>query len=176
MTMSKSHTISTFKAEKAMSLDVLLELAEKQAHHMLLVERVKQLVPVFVLVSPRDELSIISCPWENDTEKQIMLAALREAAKGMHAVMLSNLSEAWVSPSYGPGVDLTKTTRPSLHPERREVVIALATDGTNTKSRIFEIKRDWKGKISQLIPETTSDDMAFAGQLIDNILPIGGNA
>jgi hypothetical protein len=56
------------------------------------------------------------------------------------------------------------------------VVIALATDGTNTKSRIFEIKRDWKGKISQLIPETTSDDMAFAGQLIDNILPIGGNA
>lgn len=51
-----------------------------------------------------------------------------------------------------------KMIRPSEQPDRDECVIAFATDGFNTKWRVWSIKRDGRGRITAVTPKTDDDD------------------
>lgn len=154
------------------TLDTLLELAEKQARRVLLEEGEKQLIPMFALVSAENDITIVGCPWGNDMEKQLMIAALKARARDLNAVALCSVSEAWAT-VHGVGVDPESVPKPSQSPDRKEMVIAVATDGVITKSLILNIERDWKGKIRQLVAEPKmSGEGMFSGRMVDGILPV----
>lgn len=158
------------------SLDQMLDMAESHARNILLIERKKELIATFMLVDPQGEATIIGCPWDGEIEKQIALAVIRAKAREINAVMLSHVSEAWFSPPYKTQAEVDAAPPPSQSPDRREAVIALATDGVATKARIFMIERDWKGKIAALTSDPKIAGDSFAGRMIDGILPIGGTA
>lgn len=158
-----------------LTLDQLLEMAENQARGMLLEEGVKQLMPTFSLVSPENAITIVGCSWENDMEKQLMIADVKEKAREINAVSMVTLSEVWAT-VHPPGIDPESVPKPSQSPERKEMVIAVATDGVNTKARILMIERDWKGKIRQLVLEPKMSGLDFfSGRMVDGILPVNNS-
>ena len=55
------------------------------------------------------------------------------------------VSEAWAAP---PEPALM---RPSEHPDRREVVSAVASDGFNSLTTQWDIRRDYKGSVVALV-------------------------
>jgi hypothetical protein len=135
------------------TLDRLLDLAGKHAHHFLIEEGARQLAPVFLFLTEGGEGTVCLCPWENDFQKQIMLAGVRAKMREARATRYSFVTEAWFARApEGMPFEEARKLRASKDPNRQEAVIALATDGFNTKWREWEIKRDWKGKIRDLAP------------------------
>jgi hypothetical protein len=158
------------------TLDELLDVAEEQARDTLLIERKPELVATFILVGPQGEAAVCSCPWSGEFDKQMMLSEIRAKARSMGAVVLSHMSEAWMSPMYRTQAEVDAALPPSQLPDRREAIMIAATDGIATKVRILDIQRDWKGKVSALTNNPDSAVGQFAGRMIDGILPIGGRA
>lgn len=157
------------------NLDDLLDLAENQARRVLLELGYRQLIPIYLLVSA-NKTKTIACPWNSELDKQIMLAIVRDEAAKMKALALSHLSEAWVSKRYANLEEAKADVKPSQHPERREIVMILATNGVTTKARKLAIERDWKGKITELTCDELGSEDTFVGRMIDGLLPIGGRA
>lgn len=157
-------------------LDDLVRLAHKYAERILIKERQSELIATYILFHPNKnsgelELSIVPCLWENDFQKQLMLLEVRKLSREIGAVALSFVSECWVAwrSKDRPRLDLP----PSEDPQRREVVMACATDGKTTAAGQWQIVRDKPGgRIVSLVgDDLLPAEHRFEGRMIDGILP-----
>jgi len=130
----------------------LLDAGEKHARNILVKRRDKSLTAMFHLVAPDGRPdAVISTPWGNDLQKQIMVAAVKSQAREMHATAALFLSEAWMATESIPLTEWHRKraaehfTPPSQRPDRVEVVSMIATDGRDTHGRMLQIVRDKPG-------------------------------
>ncbi len=142
--------------DKEEILQSLLDSAEDQAKRILL-DTNEQLVTTFVLYNPHDKMEIFACPFHNDMEKKIMLLMLRKHMREQQTIAYSHLSEAWVAKQSHPYSD--NDPRPSERPDRKEVVMAFATDGVNTKAKMWDIIRYEDGRVQRLDARNTPNDI-----------------
>jgi hypothetical protein len=156
------------------TLEKLLAMAGDHARQVLIEHKARQLAPAFLYLSEGGEATIRICPWSNDTEKQLAQAALRVSMRDANVKMYSGVMEAWFSHSPpGMPIEEAKKIRASKDPNRREAVIAFATDGVKQVWQEWEIKRDWKGQIRDLAPMPIGKEDQFMSPFV-NLL--GGTA
>jgi hypothetical protein len=132
----------------------LLDLAEQQARLTLTVLR-QDLMPSWVIITGSGEARIIGTPWNNEAEKEATGMYIRAQLRKTNAQAYSFVTEAWMAEApqdWDPGTPLPDKDRPAERADRKEVVIACATDGQRTQWRQWCIVRDWNEQIRQLEP------------------------
>ena len=162
---------------KMVNLKGLIKSAEDLARQMLLHKnkhkRVKQLTPMFHLVSPdanRQDL-IIGCEWANANEKYMAIAAVKEKAHEIGAVAAMFITEAWMA-KYDKDHTRGINDPPSENPNRIEIVIAIAIDNDgHQESATWQIVRDKPGGSITALVEECLETTAFQANIIDGLLP-----
>jgi hypothetical protein len=131
----------------------LLDLAEKHAY-MILVERQVPLVPSWVLISDKGEVTALGIPWDDNFEKTMTKLFLPLEMAKHKTIAYSVVLEVWAASlsqeEYERGPE--ELVPPSERPDRRELVLAMATDGTSTEWRGWNIVRDALQMVSALEP------------------------
>ena len=131
-------------------LDALLELAGGHARAVLVDMKEAELTPTFVMIADGETL-FAPTPWRGERDKAMYLGALRALMKERGVTRYSMVSEAWTAKQpegWKPG--MPQGPLPGDRPDRKEVVIAIAADKTNTKSRTWDIVRGESGAVVEL--------------------------
>lgn len=153
---------------KRITLQELVELAGQQARRVIL-EAKQPLMPSWVLVGPKGQMTILGTPWKDDLEKEMTRYAMRRVIKEKGIVSYSVVTEAWtaVKPNgWTPEKD-PDYLRPKDDPERKECVIALATDGKAREFRRWLIKRNHLEQVTDLELVPGLDDGPVLGWMLD---------
>lgn len=157
------------------TLDELLLLAEVAIHDLLIDQGQPELGAVYHLVAPLGKHDlIVQCLWNNDQEKAAVVADVRQRAQALGAIAVLFMTEAWavhrpLAWTPGPHDD-----PPAEHPERQEIVIAVASDGLRTEMRSWSMVRNQAGELTELIelPPSRSDDRsALRSEMTDGMVP-----
>lgn len=89
-------------------------------------ERSGHLVSVAFIVHPPNNVKIVPCPFRNDYEKEIVVAALRKKVAELNATMVVLIHEAWMRTlKDATSLDDWDGVQPSESPDRKEVVAIL---------------------------------------------------
>jgi hypothetical protein len=149
-----------------LSLDELVEMGLKHAKNVLIGKSDAQLTPLFHIQFNDRPPAITPTPWSSDRDKSAIIAAMRMALKISRSsvVNYSFLSEAWVAvQSHRPrDSDLP----PSEREDRKECVVVSAGDHDGARLRMWEIVRDDRGRVTDLVEDTTGHD-SFEGRLFN---------
>jgi hypothetical protein len=149
----------------------LLAMCGDHARRILVEEKHRELTTIYHLIVPEGPHPIVPCPWRNDTEKEVYLAALRHIAHEKHATAFACVSEVWMT-QYAPG-ELEPGAafpRPSQSDRKVEAVFALYHDGVDTLTKRWLIERGPDGYVSDLVEQPATEG-TFRGLLMDDILP-----
>jgi hypothetical protein len=158
------------------TLDKLLGLADAQAHLVLLGLREPQLAPCWVFIQPDGSSRVLGTPFTNDAQKEATIAYVIAWMRNHGTVAYSFMCEAWAATlgpeewSPGSGKPIPEADRPINRVDRREVILAMATDGAETEHRQWQIVRGWQGEVVGLTPldmaeSEVSPKSRFAGLL-----------
>lgn len=134
------------------SLKDLIGLAGAHAR-TIMTEMHRPLMPTWLYVN-NEGATILGTPWQNEVEKKFMAMMVRKAMLEDHATAYSMVTEAWVAGApkgWNPETD--KPIRASEQPERRECVIAFATNGEAIEWKRWTIKRDHLERVTDLEEE-----------------------
>src|SRR5215467_2394060 len=130
----------------------LLELGEKYARKVLLKDRERQLDNMYHLVASDGSITLVPGTWENDIQKQIILAVVRDIAKKIKCRAVLFTGEGWTVSREVPATEWHKKREagkwyppPSQDPERKEVVNIIAADTLGAKALILQMVRDKPG-------------------------------
>jgi hypothetical protein len=148
----------------------MLELAYGQAKN-LIVGNKEQIMPVFMVLAGDDSIVFVGTPWHGDDQKNMAIVMLRELMKEHKATAYSFLTEAWVArqpKGWRPGID-PRGPAPMDRPDRKEVVLAMATNGTDTQYKSWDIVRDADGNCVELVEEKKIT--AFSMGRFEGLLP-----
>lgn len=156
-------------------LSKLLDNGEQYVRKALIEDREKSLLAFYHLIAPpgrQDEMIVAT--WENDIQKQITIAVVKDHAKKLGAVAAIFLGEAWMrkSADLDPPPEFMNTP-PSESPDRIETVMIIATDGRETRMRSLEMMRNKpNGRITALVNMSPGGDepQKLGGRLIDGII------
>jgi hypothetical protein len=151
----------------------LVRLAGEHAEKILIKEGQKELLSTYLLLRPGPdddiEIEVIGCVWRSGFEKQLAILAVKKRAREFGATALSFVAEVWMAsrPIARPQFDLPA----SEDPQRREVVVAVATNGKDREACCWQIVRNRPGgRIISLVESPIAGD-GFSGRIIDGILP-----
>jgi hypothetical protein len=152
-------------------LDQLMAVAEGYAKKRLLRTR-NELLPVFELVGAGGAHEIVGCPWRSDSDKTLMVAALRQKMRDQGTLAYSFVGEAWMARQ----TDMWKPddVLPSDRPDREEIVWAIASDGFHQRFAVWRLRRDSFGRCAALEPAATGIDPGTLAGRFANLL--GGSA
>jgi hypothetical protein len=118
-----------------MTLDTLLDSAEHVAREVMFKER-EQLPPTWIL-SDGKETKEIATPWRDDLERAIAKIFIADIIKEYKTVAYSFVSEVWVATETKEEYESGKPyVQPRHRPDRKEMVMAFATDGTKVVRRV----------------------------------------
>jgi hypothetical protein len=148
----------------------MLELAYGQAKN-LIVGNKEQIMPVFMVLAGDDSIVFVGTPWHGDDQKNMAIVMLRELMKEHKATAYSFLTEAWVArqpKGWRPGID-PRGPAPMNRPDRKEVVLAMATNGIDTQYKSWDIVRDADGNCVELVEEKKIT--AFSMGRFEGLLP-----
>lgn len=162
----------------AITLDQLVETGVKQARHVLLTRREKQLKPFYALFNDKNEITLLPCQFNDDHDKDVTVAAVKATAALTGANKALYMSEGWMLHLPKPLTpwhakqQMENLPRPAESPDRIEIVQIIATDGTNTKARALQMIRNKPGgKLMALVPMPELEDCIHSGRMIDGIIP-----
>jgi hypothetical protein len=130
------------------TIDQMLNDAIEHAKMVLVDQENAELTPTW-LVQEKEMTNIIGTPWGNEFEKSMVISLMRAMVKA-RAHSYSFMSEAWMAtedPNHPTGL------APCQREDKREVVIISAFDRQGGTMRTYEIKRDAKGVVSDLVLE-----------------------
>lgn len=128
-------------------LETLLKVAAEQAHEIILTQG-RPLMPTWVLIDHQGNSHILGTPWRNGAEKMMYRLAITQTVKKLRVRAFSFLSECWIRKQK----EGTPYVEPRLAADRREAVIAMASDGKDTQWRQWEMVRDHNEKVIKLVP------------------------
>lgn len=153
-----------------LSLDNMLDMAFKHAQTTLIGSK-ESLIPAFLVVPENDQPFIVGVPFPpHPFAKEIVIEAMRALMLDRRAIQYSFVSEAWAASISNEELDSGHYDPPSQSPHRVEVVIALATDGVETKYRQWKIIRGAKGKCVALEPDAIAAGMPVESRF-EGLLP-----
>ena len=159
------------------TLEELLDSGVQHARRILIEDRQKSLAHFYTLVLANGEMAVIPVQWQNDIQKQLMIAGVRQVALERQAVMAMGIAEAWslTAPDTVQGKAEGEAWMNNLpdpisqNPQRQECVMVFATYGERKIAKMLHIKRDKPGgRIVALTPNEMSG--TIEGRLID-VLP-----
>ena len=147
-------------------LDRLLDVAETHARNTLVMFGMDELLPLFHLSCPGTHDHIIQVRFSGDASKDEAAQMIREKIRETGATAYMFLSEAWmvVRKEY-----TAQSVRPADADDRVEVVLALATDGVDYRTRRWRIKRDRRGRCVDLKLDSTGGETRAGGGRFDNL-------
>jgi hypothetical protein len=160
-------------------LDQLLELAGQHATNVLVSLKMDELVPSWVLISPKDEKqwSVIATPWRGPLDKTRQVNRLVRYMREHAVIAYSFVCEAWaasINPEEGwspdSGQPLPAHLRASQRPNRREVVMAVAATRATARYSQWLILRDALGAVSELRFEPMAESDIAPESWIANLL------
>jgi hypothetical protein len=138
-----------------MNKEKLSKMADMAGEHAqaIIVGLGKDLVPTWVLVDQDEKIHIMGTPWHDDLEKNAIGALLRREIRARKIKAYSLVTEAWAAPAPEGWQEGDLAPPPAReHLARREIVIALATDGTHIEWRQWETKRNHLEQVYALEP------------------------
>jgi hypothetical protein len=149
------------------TIDDLVKDGEAYARVLLLEKGVKQLDPVYQLYDDAGTIHMIPCPWENDFQKQLMVAEVKKFAKRVNCQLMLFVSEGWMA-TREPGHE-NDGPPPSQDPNRIEVVniIAATTHGSKIVSLLM-VRDKVTQRLTALEHHSTMD--TIGGPLIDGFV------
>lgn len=160
--------LSEYMSNPELTIDQMLELAYGQAEN-LIVGNKDQIMPVFMILTEGDEIIFIGTPWQGNHQKDLAILMIKDLMVEHKAVAYSFLTEAWVAKQpkgWRPG---DPSIPPSENPDREEVVLAMATNGSETKYKDWDILRDDEGNCCSLrLRKGTSMSMGRFEGLLPN--------
>ena len=146
------------------SLDEMVQLGYEQAQRTLIGTK-EQIAPSWLLQSETGERILIMTPWGNSFEKELIQAQMRKAMKEHLTLSYSIVLEAWAS-YLAPGE--VQKVRPSKDPNRYELVMVVATDGSAIRIRQFRIIRDpITGKCRELEEVPVEHDEKYSSPFLE---------
>jgi hypothetical protein len=130
-------------------LDELVADATMALHHLIERERPKALTPIFFACDAEGTIHVMGTPWASPDEKTAALKALKEEFQKRQIIAYVHISEAWIA-YVERGDSAAVHGRIADRPDRVEAVVMAATDGTDTRHRVYDIMRDRRGRIVAL--------------------------
>jgi hypothetical protein len=127
------------------ALEKLLDLAGQQAE-MVCLKLQHTLNPTWVMGSSDGKMAILITPWGDDVEKRLTERLVRKLMREREVVAYSVVSEVWI----GKGKPGKPYVPARLQPDRREGVVAVASNGKEALYRSWIIKRDSDKKVVAL--------------------------
>lgn len=153
-------------------MKTLKEMVGYGGHHaerILITERNGGLTPIYHLFCPEGDL-VVACPWQNESQKYMAVEAVRKLSHQHHATAALFVAEAWTI-SRPHGCDMNE--KPSEAEDRKEIVMAAATDGLFTEVGVWFVIRDADGKIVSLEQESPDDvSGVFGGRMLDGLIEV----
>lgn len=128
-------------------LETLLKAAGEQAHGIILTMG-QPLMPTWVLIDREGGAHILGTPWRNEAEKAMYRFLITRTVKKSGVRAYCFICECWIrnQDKDGPYIE------PRLAADRREIVIAVASNGKDTQWRQWEMIRDHNEKVIKLVP------------------------
>jgi hypothetical protein len=148
-------------------LSALADLAGEHARTVL-VELGQDMMPCWLMIDRKGKAHIQGTPWRNQMEKDAMAAMMRLEMRKLGVVAYSLVVEAWTAHAPKGWKEGEPHIPSSEHPDRKEVVIAFATDGEQIEWRQWETKRDQTGKV--IVLERTDFDGVQATSWMTGLL------
>jgi hypothetical protein len=147
-----------------MTLDEMIEAAEKHARKILINEKGAQLIITFLIDSP-DELAIIGTPWSNSKQRRQCLELIQFMLKAKKATAYSIVSESWVS-TEPKEKHLQSGLMPSQREDRKEIVMIIAVNKKGEKKcRSLNIVRNNDAIIIDLPLDKEMNEGTLGGEL-----------
>jgi hypothetical protein len=147
------------------SLDQMIESMHEHAKHVLIGHNDEQLLPFFHVQFKDREDAVIPAPFTDERQKSAFIRAIRMSLKMFKpsVVNYAFVSEAWVATQTHrprPG-DLT----PAQREDKRECVVVSGGDRDRATMKMWEIVRDDKGRVTDLVEDKAQMHDSFEGRL-----------
>lgn len=129
--------------------DELLESALHFAHDYY--TRNEEMLPQLLFEDADGTPVVVVFPFTNDVEKEASLGLLRGMLYAHGATSYTVMTEGWVG-SHTSEAEKAKAPRPSLDPNRKEVLTVLVVTRSGDRTGVlYEIQREPGGKVTNLI-------------------------
>lgn len=161
-----------------MSLQEYLDLNIAFLHRA--VQNVKaggDLAPMMGFVKPDGQIVGMVTEWSTSDARELQAQMLRGALEATNATMYMVLSAAWSSqltteqrtdPKLIEEIREQGTSHPALKAARREIYFVVCGDKEGTRFATFDVVRDYKGKIRELVPQPAADPHGMLdGRFVD---------
>jgi hypothetical protein len=148
---------------KLMSLRELFDVACKNAARIFLEDGAVS--PIWHAIPKHgDEHLLIATPWNSDREKDVAMDALRDMFKHYNVQRFVCVVEAWAVMGRDPSI-LEK--RPSVHPDRREVIRIQAEDrnGDSLSGQYYILRPEHGPATLSPFHQDPTDTLALAGRM-----------
>jgi hypothetical protein len=147
-----------------LSLDQLVTHCQRHARQLLIGKHGAQLVPLFHIQFKSRPDAIVPMPWRDEADKAAMICRLRLIMRAFRADIVSYamLTEAWVATQAHPFSD--GDLQPSEREDRKEIVFVQASDGLDSVVKCWDIVRDDKAVITDLVEDNRADG-EFSGRM-----------
>lgn len=129
-------------------LNDLMKAAYETAKELINGGTSEPIMPVFILLDRKNKVHIIGTPFNDEKEKDMTAAFIREQAKELGATAYVHVSEAWVT-TVSPSTPASDIVQPSKSEARREVLMVAGEDiDKGHIAHMWPIERDANNKRS----------------------------
>jgi hypothetical protein len=142
-----------------MTLEQMIDAAYAASKTTLIGKKGAQLAPSFVVMFKNRPPAVLVAPWANDAEKDAFIRALKISMKLWRPdiIAYSAVSEAWVAmQDHAPRPG---DRQPRDREDRKEVVFAVATNGTDQRFKAWEIIRGPDAVVTELVQRGDMDGL-----------------
>ena len=152
-------------------LDKMFHAAEKSLRDRIGTKDV--MMPIWHVMHADGRSEVIGTPWGNSNEKETVLAALRAMFKTTDVIAYCVSTEAWTMPkgmtpeeakAIAPNGDINQL-RPSVMPNRVECFNVFASDGTASLGKMWNIRRDKRGRVQAIVLRDDLEGSQFGGSI-----------
>jgi hypothetical protein len=142
----------------------LLDAAERHARTALFKKRQQHLETTWFLLDGKN-IRKLATPWRNDYERELAKVFMRNVVEQYHIPAYAYVSEVWYAKETPENFNSDNFVQPRDRPDRKEMIIAMATDGKNVRTKAWEIVRNWNEQITALKSQSTKG-FGFGGWMI----------
>ena len=131
------------------------------------------MLPIWHVMHADGQSEVIGTPWGNYNEKEAVFAAMRAMFRTTDVIAYSIVTEAWTTPkalsqdevkAMAPDGDIAQI-HPSVMPDRVEVFTATASDGSTVQMKMWDIRRDRRGRVQAIVQRPEMEGGEFGGSI-----------